>query len=244
MLRRRQASAMRARLLGWRKQVAGTAAIEFALILPLMLTIYFGSYVLTQGIRASRKVDLLASALANLTSQQLSCSTTGSTTTPCLTDTDMTGPNGVFTAASAIMQIPSAQMASTVLQMTVSQIKITSSNNQLSAKVDWTVTNNGGSPRPCNGGGPNGALLAGNVAPNSAGYQNYLPTSYTANGAPQGSMIVADVVYQYKPLVNWEMFKWNSQTVKLNMANVGYYRNRNNNASPIQANMSNVTKCT
>lgn len=235
---RQWAGAWRARATAFTRAIDGIAAVEFSLILPLMLVLYFGSVLATQAVRASRKVDLVAGALANLTSQQLTCSSGGST--PCLTDTDMTGSNGIFTAAAAIM----APFDTTTLQMTVSQVNITSYNGALIAKVDWTVTNNGGTARPCNGGGVNNSLLAGNVSTSSATYQSYLPPNYTASGAPTGSMIVADVVYQYKPGMGWDFFKWSNTTTLFQMGDVGYYRNRNNSSGPITASMtSGKTDC-
>ena len=190
---RHWAGTWRARLKSFAPSIDGIAAVEFSLILPLMLLLYLGSVLATQAVRASRKVDLVAGALANLTSQQLTCSSGASAI--CLTETDMTGSNGIFTAAAAIM----APFDTATLQMTVSQVNISSYNGALIAKVDWTVTNNGGTARPCNGGGANNSLLAGNVSTSSATYQSYMPPNYTAAGAPTGSMIVADVAYQYKP---------------------------------------------
>lgn len=224
-----------------RSERDGIAAVEFALILPLMLLLYFGSFEITQAVRASRKVDLVANALANLASQQLTC-TGGSGV--CLTEADMTGANGIFTAAAAIM----SPYPTTNLTMTVSQVNISTYNSNLIAKVGWTVVNNGGTVRPCNGGGTNGALQAGNVSTSSSTFRNYLPTSYTASGAPTGSMIVADVTYNYKPGFGWKLFKWSDATTAFQMANVGYFRNRNANggsAGPITPSMtSGKTVCT
>ena len=218
----------------------GIAAVEFALILPLMLTLYFGSAEITQAVRAARKVDLVAGALANLASQQITCS---GSTTPCLTEADMTGANGIFTAAAAIL----SPFDTTDLAMTISQIKISTLNGSLIANVDWTVTNNGGTARPCNGGGVNKSLLAGDRSTGTSGYQSYLPASYTSAGAPTGSMIVADVTYQYKPGFNFVLFHWNDTSTLFQMGNVGSYRNRNisgGSSGPITDSMStNKTKC-
>ena len=238
---RHRARRLRARLASFARAVDGIAAVEFSLILPLMLLLYLGSVLVTQAVRASRKVDLVAGALANLTSQQLTCSTGGST--PCLTETDMTGSNGIFTAAAAIM----APFDTANLKMTISQVNISSYNGALIAKVDWTVTNNGGTARPCNGGGANNSLLAGNVTMSNAAYQSYMPPNYTATGAPTGSMIVADVVYQYKPGMGWDFFKWSNTTTAFQMGDIGYYRNRNNasgTGGPITPSMtSGKTDC-
>lgn len=242
MLTRRNARALLARARALARSADGIAAVEFSLILPLMLVLYFGSNEVTQAVRASRKVDLVVGALANLASQQLTCSNNNGGA-PCLTDTDMTGSNGIFTAAAAIM----APFDTSNLKMTISQVNIVTYNGNLIAKVDWTVTNNNGSARPCNGGGANGSLLAGNVAPSSANYQNYMPTSYTASNAPTGSMIVADVAFQYKPGMGFDFYKWSDKTTMFSMTNVGYYRNRNSSggsSGPITASMTTgVTDC-
>lgn len=47
----------------------GTSAVEFALLLPLMLTMYFGNIVITDAISADRQVTLVASTVAQITSQ-------------------------------------------------------------------------------------------------------------------------------------------------------------------------------
>ena len=48
---------------------SGLAAIEFAFVLPLMLAIYLGIVELSNGLSASRKVDLVAHAMSDLTGQ-------------------------------------------------------------------------------------------------------------------------------------------------------------------------------
>ena len=47
----------------------GVSAVEFALLLPVMLTLYLGSVEASQGIATDRKVELTAHALADLSSQ-------------------------------------------------------------------------------------------------------------------------------------------------------------------------------
>src|SRR4051794_30399372 len=51
------------------KDARGIAAVEFALIFPVMLTLYFGSVEVSMGLSADRKVVLLTRTLADLVSQ-------------------------------------------------------------------------------------------------------------------------------------------------------------------------------
>ncbi len=47
----------------------GISAVEFALLTPLMLTMYFGSIEVTDAISADRQVTLVASTVADITSE-------------------------------------------------------------------------------------------------------------------------------------------------------------------------------
>lgn len=176
----------------------GIAAVEFALILPLMLMIYLGLVELSRGMRAAQKLDLVAHTLADLTAQQL----TGGTATgqAGINETDI---NAVFSAAATIM----APLPTTLLQMTISEVNISSpSAGVWQARTAWSISRNAGGKRPC--GSP---LAASNVAPVNL---NAMPTSYTTttNGVnpTTGPLIVADVIYPYSPGVHFEFFKWNS----------------------------------
>ena len=48
---------------------SGVSALEFALIAPLMLTVYLGTFEVTQGIAMDRLVKLNASTITNLVAQ-------------------------------------------------------------------------------------------------------------------------------------------------------------------------------
>lgn len=51
------------------KDKSGIAAVEFALVLPVMVTMYLGCCEVSSGFSASKKVDAVARALADLSSQ-------------------------------------------------------------------------------------------------------------------------------------------------------------------------------
>jgi Flp pilus assembly protein TadG len=108
-----------ARFIGDRR---GVSAVEFALLLPMMMTLYLGSVETSQGIAANRKVTLTTHALADLASQYTD-----------VTNADM---SNILAAGSAII-VP---FASANLQEVVSEVSI---NAQGVASVVWSDTLNG-----------------------------------------------------------------------------------------------------
>jgi len=100
----------------------GVSAVEFALIAPLMIALYLGCVEISDGVAVDRKVSLTAAALANLSAQTSSISSTGMT--------------NILDASSAII----APYSANKLKITVSCIKIDASKN---VSVKWSVTRNG-----------------------------------------------------------------------------------------------------
>ena len=98
------------------------SAVEFAILLPLMVTLYLGSVEVFRGISAKRDVTMIAHSIADLTSQY-----------GTIHNTDMTN---ILAAASAIM----APFPTGPLQATVSQLTIDNNGN---ATVAWSDTLNG-----------------------------------------------------------------------------------------------------
>jgi Flp pilus assembly protein TadG len=56
--------------------IRGIAAIEFAMIVPIMLILFFGTDEFASGVAVNRKVTLMARTLSDLTSQNTSVTTT------------------------------------------------------------------------------------------------------------------------------------------------------------------------
>jgi Flp pilus assembly protein TadG len=97
----------------------GVSAVEFALLLPLMLTLYLGGAEVSQAIGASRKVTLVSRTVADLTSQSSTLST------PQMT--------GILDASAAVLSPYSGNS----LKVTVSQVKIDANG---AATIEWSDT--------------------------------------------------------------------------------------------------------
>ncbi len=102
-----------------RRDRRGVSAVEFAILLPIMLTLFLGSVEATQGIAADRKVELTAHTLADLATQYTD-----------INDLDMAN---IMAAGSAIL----APYPTAGLQEVVSEIAI---NNAGIGTVVWSDT--------------------------------------------------------------------------------------------------------
>ena len=110
------------RLLGLAGDQRGVSAVEFALLLPLMVVLYLGTVEISQGISAYRKLTMTARTVADLVSQT-------SNVTNSYKDNSLS-------AATAVM----APFPDTNLKVTVSSIAI---DAQGKATVSWSDTKNG-----------------------------------------------------------------------------------------------------
>jgi Flp pilus assembly protein TadG len=111
-----------ARLNDFAGERRGLAALEFALLLPMLMTLFLGSVEVTTGVAIQRKVTLTARALADLSSQFTS-----------IGNADMTN---ILNASSDII----APYATANLQSVVSELSI---DGQGQATVVWSDTLNG-----------------------------------------------------------------------------------------------------
>ncbi len=100
----------------------GVSAVEFALLLPVMVTLYLGTVEVSQGIAADRKVSLTARTAADLVSQVSSVS-----------NSDMTN---VLNATATVM----SPFGAANLKVTVTSVKIDANG---AATVAWSDTLNG-----------------------------------------------------------------------------------------------------
>ncbi len=91
---------MRRAALRFRRAAGGVAAVEFALILPLMLLLYLGSAETTQAVISSRKAAVASQAISDIVTQQY-VSVSGVSGTNVVTDAMM---GNLFNAAAMLMQ--------------------------------------------------------------------------------------------------------------------------------------------
>jgi Flp pilus assembly protein TadG len=96
----------------------GIAATEFAVIVPVMLVMFFGMVEFSSGVAVDRKVTLMARTLSDLTSQSLSV--------------DGTALNNFFAASTGIM----TPYSPTPTKSTITELWVDPST--LKARVQWS----------------------------------------------------------------------------------------------------------
>jgi Flp pilus assembly protein TadG len=109
---------MRRRAFEFRGNNSGLAAIEFAMIIPVMAALFVGTYEFSAGVAVDRKVTLMARTLSDLTSQNTS-----------VTDDKLTN---FFKASTAIM----TPYPSTPVEGTISELYVNPTT--LKARVQWS----------------------------------------------------------------------------------------------------------
>lgn len=125
MMFRSLASTLRHRCVAFRGDRSGLSAVEFGLLMPLMLTMYFGTVEVTDAISADRQIALVANTVAEITSQ------TSQAAVPLAT----TDVSNILAAASAVL----APFPLANAKITLSSVVIKNGT----ATVDWSATVNG-----------------------------------------------------------------------------------------------------
>lgn len=150
----------------------GVSAVEFAMLLPLMVTLYLGAVEISQGIGADRKVTLTARTVADLVSQ--------------VSSIDNNGMTNSLNASAAVM----APFPTNNLKVVVSSVKI---DGQGKATIDWSDAYNGGARSK----GSTVTLPAALVVPNSYLIWSEVQYTYTPviGHVVTGTLTLKDHIY-------------------------------------------------
>ena len=173
---------------------SATAAVEFAVIVPVAMLLYVGAAEVSDGVLASRRLTTVTKTLVDLLSLQ--GTTTQSTSLPTPGNAvSATTLSNLLTSATAVL----APEPITTLTMTISAIDITNTaqGTCCSALVRWSFTQ-GGTLRPC-------AVQITALPSNS----DYAPAQIPSNLLPTGTqlptplyILVADTGYTYQPALS------------------------------------------
>jgi Flp pilus assembly protein TadG len=112
-----------------RRDQKGVSAIEFAMVLPLMITLYVGAVEVSQGVAIQRKITLTARTIADLASQ-----------TTSINNTDMTNLGNA--ALRVIDPYPSGPLKGAVSAVNIDANGV--------ARIAWSDPINGGSAKAVN----------------------------------------------------------------------------------------------
>jgi Flp pilus assembly protein TadG len=129
-MKRMMKAGWRARRLAARlmRDRSGIAATEFAMVVPIMLVLFFGVVEITNGIAAYRNVSLMTHTNSDLTSQSKS-----------VQDSDLTS---FFAASTGVMYPYVTSPTDPNLKQSIVELWV---NSSLQARVQWAV-NSDGSP--------------------------------------------------------------------------------------------------
>lgn len=101
---------------------SGTSAVEFAFVLPLLLSLFFGGYAIVQAVTVGRKITITARTLADLATQYATLSSSDLST--------------IMGASAQVI----APFTSTPLKLRLSQITTNAAGT--AAFVTWSVGTN------------------------------------------------------------------------------------------------------
>ena len=210
-----------AALRGFRADARGVAAIEFAMILPLMLALYMGVLELSMGYQASRKVSLFSRTVADITSQ---ADATGSTSTSrVMSASDMSNLRKSANWILAPFPVEASQV-----RMTVSSVSVTGTT----AAVNWSVGYEG-VRRAC---GPQ-TIVASSSTPS-------LTTIPSGVAQTQTSIIVADIEYDYKPLLGGSFQSFGGGSLsQITLRQTSYMRPRNGLYVELESGIGSAVYC-
>jgi Flp pilus assembly protein TadG len=157
----------------------GIAAIEFAMLVPIMLVLFFGTVEFSVGVAANRKVSLMAQTLSDLTSRSISVS-----------DTDI---SNFFAAGTGIMT-PYVAPTYNATSSQISELWIDPSTGN--ARVQWSKATGTGYV----------ALAVGSTVTLPTTNGGDLVVRDTTGAIVAGQyLIYTQVKFLYQPVVNYKI---------------------------------------
>ena len=174
----------------------GVAAVEFAMILPLILLLYIGIVDVTRGVIASRKLNLLSRTVSDLISQQ-----------PTSLAVPISKLSTILASATAVMQpYPITNLKLTVSAVTIQQIANSKPAACCDVVVNWSFTQAGSTTylRTCKS---KLTQVADGTAPSLTTFPKSLVTANSAQGYGYANgavsyIIITDASYVYAPIFN------------------------------------------
>ncbi|HUI94578.1 MAG TPA: TadE/TadG family type IV pilus assembly protein [Xanthobacteraceae bacterium] len=156
----------------------GVSAVEFAILLPLMLTLYFGGVELSDAVSADRKNTLVAHTVGDLVA---------AVSNVCTSATVCTSPISDVWNADQWVGYPYATAASAASPNPVTIVTSVCVDTTGRATVSWSQSNDG-----------NHSALAANATINN------LPTALTTNTTGASiSYIWGQSIYTYRPTMGY-----------------------------------------
>ena len=163
---------------GFARDRRGLAAVEFALVVPLMLVLFFGALEFSSGVAVDRKVTLVARTLSDLTTQLKE---------DRLTDDELKN----FFAASASILTP---YSVSPMEPTLSEVYI---DDKKIAKIQWSKS----ATIAMVSGAPHATLKD---SQRKKGDTVTVPAGLLV---PKTYLIWSEVSYTYKPTIGYVMAK-------------------------------------
>jgi Flp pilus assembly protein TadG len=202
----------------------GMAAVEFALVLPVMLTIMFGMATLTEQLLAVHKIELAANSVADIVSTiDKGSSNFGQ---GAITSSDI---DDAFKAARFLTSpLPVANLHVDIYEIELSYANMSGSGAtraaNYQAKVVWKASDNGTQELSCGS-----QLSAGDDGPNSLPAVYLQTPSNTAGGVEANKgryIIVTHVQYEWTSPFGIGLFNW-ARTRSSTIFRAGHAQNRN-----------------
>ena len=158
---------------------SGVAAVEFALVLPVMTVLFFGLAEVGTAVAIDRKVTLLARSLADLSSRD------NEQTTDTL--------KAVFAASSAIMR-PYDDSIKNKTQMVISSVVVTQSGSTYTGAIAWSCGRNINANTETDPT-KKAAFAAANLSVRQSGASYAVPAGFQSSTTK--SFILAETLFPY-----------------------------------------------